>query len=177
MAAATRATGYDETSMQPTVKATPSPLIAWFRESEGRQVTRSLLLGAPLVVLGDLFVAVAVALDGTGLARQLIILLIGILLTAAGPGLVIWRLRSLWTKDRYVALHADGIRYHGSENHWFTSWDDVEEIVLDDNGLLTLALQDGAVRALPGSFAGTSSKELAETMKTVRRKARFGLYR
>lgn len=152
-------------------------MIAWFRMSEGHELVRSLLIGAPFVLVGDLLVALAVLLDGTGLARQLCVLGLGIASTAAGPGYVIWRLRKLWSEDRYLSLHADGVRYSGAEGKWFESWDDVAGVHLSAAGTPELALNSGATRTLKGRFAGTDGKSLVNTLKNVRRKALFGLYR
>ena len=152
-------------------------VIEWFRLERGRQLSRILLVGAPLVLLGDVCAGVALSFDWLGGAWQTAILALGIAATAAGPGYVIWKLRDLWGEDHFIALRTRGVQYVAAEENWFESWDDVSEIDLDEAGEVRLELKSGATKRVHGPFAGATSTDLAGKLRTVRRKALFGLYR
>ncbi len=152
-------------------------VVQWYRFSQGRRLLRALWVGVPLLVLGDVAVGLAISLDGLSLGAQIWTLLLGIGLTAAGPGYVIYRLRDMWGEDHYLALRTDGVHYQGPVARWFVDWDDVEDIDQNASGQPRLWLRDGTETILVGEFSGVSEATLLAKLKTTRRKALFGLYR
>ena len=151
-------------------------VVEWFRLERSRELTRILLIGAPLVLIGDVCAGIALSLDWLGTGWQTVILVLGIIATAAGPGYVIWKLRHLWDEDHFIALGTRGLRYEGPHDAWFVTWDEVSEVRMTDDGEVWLDLNDERTKAITGPFAGTTAAELAAKLKTVRRKALFGLY-
>ena len=151
-------------------------VVSWFRLERNHQLTRILMVGAPLVLIGDVCAGFAIAFEWMGPLVQTVVLVVGIVATAAGPGYVIWKLRHLWGEDHYVALGTKGLRYVGKEGQWFLPWEEVEEISLREEAAVAIGTTDGPAKLVSGPFAGTTAPELVKTIETVRRKALFGLY-
>lgn len=152
------------------------PIVEWFRIDHGDEQKRVLVLGSALVLAGVFAVGAGIApslLVGPG---RTAVVLLGLVLVAAGPGVVFLWLRRTLGRDGYLALTTEGlvVELHGARRYW--PWADVDDVVPRGEHGFT-------VRSPRGDFTvndpirGHSAAALARRILDAKRKALFGLYR
>ena len=126
--------------------------------------------------------------SGPGEAASWVLVALGLGLVAAGPLLMLWRLRSFMKREDFLLLRTDGLVHQIDAHRLSLAWDELERVRYDDTrDAIALVLRDP--RPLPGApepaeaillserFAGTSKVQLAEQLEEIRRKATWGLLR
>ncbi len=98
----------------------------------------------------------------------------GLIAIAAGPGLAIFGLRRMWSRDEAVIVHAEGLEHERfGQLEASHRWDDVARVSFrDETRRIVLELRDGEQVELDGKFGGP---ERAKELEDIRRKSSFGL--
>ncbi|MEM1414460.1 MAG: hypothetical protein AAGH15_06150 [Myxococcota bacterium] len=124
--------------------------------------------------------------DGPGEALTWVLFALGLGLVAAGPLMMLWRLRGFLRKEDFLLLRTDGLVHQADALRLSLRWDDLERVRYDgDRDAIALVLREP--RPAPGTdvpvdaillrerYAGTSKERLAAQLEELRRKAIWGL--
>ncbi len=125
---------------------------------------------------------------GPGEAASWVLFALGLGLVAAGPLLMLWRLRGFMKREDFLLLRTDGLVHQIDAHRLSLAWDELERVRYDDaRDAIALELRDplpvpgGAEPAdailLSDRFAGTTNARLAAQLEEIRRKATWGLLR
>ncbi|MEO0323124.1 MAG: hypothetical protein AAF447_09220 [Myxococcota bacterium] len=136
----------------------------------------------------EMHVAAMRAPRGPGPVGAWLLFALGLGLVAAGPLLMLWRLRAFLKREDFLLLRTDGLVHQIDAHRLSLAWEELERVRYDDDrDAITLVLRDP--RPLPGAeepaeavllserFAGTSNARLAAQLEEIRRKATWGLFR
>jgi len=148
-------------------------VLEWHRV-EGA-VLSSLAIGAGILFLGPTFGAVAFVAFKHDPMLKLVFAILGGLCVLVGPTLAILRLAHTLREDASLAARTDGVTFERNGKSLHMSWDAIERVELEPPTTLVFRMRDSEPFLLHERFAMIDTKELAQRLEELRRKASFGL--
>lgn len=158
-------------------------IVAWYRVDPTPKVLGVLALGACVMTVGSVVMALAFARLGHAAVdftdQRALVLAFGVggggLATIVAGGLLcILGLRRELAVERYLALRADGAYFRDGDARSVLRWEEVREVVREGDAVVLVG-HDGARWVRAERFAGIGAEELARRIADTRGKALFGL--
>lgn len=158
-------------------------IVAWYRVDPSARLVGALALGATIMTLGSVAMALSFARLGHASLDFADPRALGPAFAAGGLGLativggalacILW-LRRVLAEERYLALRTDGIYFRDGARREVVRWEDVREVRAEGE-VLVLERHDGTRWSRAERFAGASAEDLARRARDTRGKALFGL--
>ncbi len=151
-------------------------MLEFFRLDRSDVIVPTLTIAIALTMIGSLLVAAGFVVHRYGTSFEHLLTTIGILSTAAGPTIVILRLRRVLTDESYVALRTDGVALHKGTVETLVRWEELTEVHFDEaRKAVVLERGDQGEVLVTERFAGIDHAALAKRIDDLRRKASFNL--
>ncbi|MDB4988694.1 MAG: hypothetical protein JWN04_3872 [Myxococcaceae bacterium] len=155
-------------------RASMGLLVDWYRVEQTRSLWVAFLPAFVLLPLGSAIVALAQLQRFVPIALSPWITVLGVLVTASGPGWAITQLLRTIRRDLYVAIRSDGlcVRLDPLESERVYEWDSVLDAQYDaSNEAICVSLRLAEPVSIKGRFAQLGLPELSRRIRDARRLA------
>jgi len=155
-------------------RASLGRLVDWYRIEQTRPLLRAFLPAFVLLPLGSLVVALSQLPRFVPVGLAPWITLLGVFVTASGPGWAILQLLLTIRRDLYVAIRSDGlcVRLDPEEHERVYDWDSVLDAQYDaSDEVIRVSLASAEPVAIRGKFAQLGLAELSRRIRDARRLA------
>ncbi|MDB4976909.1 MAG: hypothetical protein JWN48_5250 [Myxococcaceae bacterium] len=155
-------------------RASMGLLVDWYRIEQTRSLWRAFLPAFVLLPLGSSLVALAQLQRFVPLAFAPWLTLLGVLVTASGPGWAISQLLQTIRRDLYVAIRSDGlcVRLDPEAGEQVYEWDTVLDAQYDARDeAICVSLSSREPVSIKGRFAQLGLAELSSRIRDARRLA------
>jgi hypothetical protein len=186
-----------------TTRAMDPPIVEWYRLDASRRIFTTLTLGASIMLVGSIVSAAglfgsrgsiphpmlmghrramigedALATTERSPMLELTTGLVALGCLLGGGATAIVGLKRALSEERYLALRQDGALFVEEDTERFVAWEDLEDVRWDaaTNALLFIG-HDGVAVPLVARFADVTNEDLAQRVRSVRRRAVHGLLR
>ncbi len=185
----------------PKTRPKDPPIVEWYRLDASRRIFVTLTLGASIMLVGSIVSAAGlfgsrgslphpismghrramIGEEPIGDSNPTLELATGLIALACllgGGATAIVGLKRALSEESYLALRHDGALFVKDETERFVAWDDLEDVRWDapTNALLFIG-HDGVAVPLVARFADVTNEDLAQRVRSVRRRAVHGLLR
>ena len=159
------------------MSSTEAPsVISFYRVDQSRRIRRVLIVGAGLITVGAIVMALSFLTRNTDAVRQVATTLGLVCTVAGGLGAVVGMSRAL-REDTCLVVRTDGLMTQSAGQETLFRWADIERIRLgaDAETIVVVRLDGTEITVADRPFAGTETKALAGELDTMRRKAAWNL--
>lgn len=153
--------------------------VEWHRPDPRRRLYKAWIAGSLILVGGAAVLAQVIgAADSFGPVTRLLLVVLSVALSAAGPLLVVITAIRALADDTCLVLRSDGIHYIGNDDSFFVRWRDVVAATYDEQADAMRIETESDVRSVVHpQFLGMKSQELVKRVDDIRRRALLGLIR